>query len=60
MERLGLQFNPFQMLVVDQMHEFELGVFKAVLIHLIRVLYATSKTKRDQLVETFDEWYVFI
>ncbi len=53
-------FNPFQMLVVDQMHEFELGVFKAILIHIIRVLYAAGKTKKVQLVETFDEQYVFI
>jgi hypothetical protein len=26
------------MLVVDLMHEFELGVWKALLIHLIRIL----------------------
>lgn len=28
------------MLVIDLMHEFELGVWKAVLIHLIRILIA--------------------
>ncbi|KAK0421714.1 hypothetical protein EV421DRAFT_1724714 [Armillaria borealis] len=52
-ERLGSMFNPFQMLVVDQMHEFELGVFKAVLIHIIRVLYAAGKTKKEQLWTLF-------
>ncbi len=58
MEKLGSTFNPFQMLVVDQMHEFELGVFKAVLVHLVRILYAAGKTKKRQLVEIFDERYV--
>lgn len=33
-------FNLFSMLVVDLMHEFELGVWKAVFIHLVRILYA--------------------
>lgn len=28
------------MLVVDLLHEFELGVWKAVFTHIIRVLYA--------------------
>jgi hypothetical protein len=28
------------MLVVDLMHEFELGVWKAAFVHIIRVLYA--------------------
>jgi hypothetical protein len=28
------------MLVVDFLHEFELGVWKATFIHIIRVLYA--------------------
>lgn len=30
------------MLVVDLMHEFELGVWKALFIHLIRILAATN------------------
>ncbi|KAF7359835.1 hypothetical protein MVEN_00708900 [Mycena venus] len=33
-------FNMFTMLVVDFMHEFELGVWKAVFTHLIRMLVA--------------------
>ena len=40
-ERLGpLGFNHHQMLVVDQMHEFKLGVWRTTFIHIIRVLYA--------------------
>jgi hypothetical protein len=33
-----LGFNFFPMLVVDLMHEFELGVWKALFIHLLRIL----------------------
>ena len=28
------------MLVVDLMHEFELGIWRATFIHIIRILYA--------------------
>ena len=31
------------MMVVDLLHEFELGVWKALLTHLIRILHATSE-----------------
>ena len=34
------------MLVVDLMHEFELGVWKAVFSHLIRILYAAGASGR--------------
>ena len=30
------------MVVVDFLHEFELGVWKALFTHLIRVLYAAA------------------
>ena len=41
--RLGfLDFNLFPMLVVDLLHEFELGVFKSVFKHLIRLLNAIN------------------
>ncbi|KAG1883849.1 hypothetical protein F4604DRAFT_1981657 [Suillus subluteus] len=41
--RLGpLGFDCFPMLVVDLLHEFELGVFKSVFKHLIRLLYAIN------------------
>ena len=42
------------MLVVDLMHEFELGVFKDFLIHLIRLLFACG----PETVAEFDRWYV--
>jgi len=35
--------NFYSMLVVDLLHEFELGVWKAILTHLIRILYAKGE-----------------
>lgn len=41
MERLAsLGCNVYRILVVDLLHEFELGVFKSVFKHLLRLLYA--------------------
>jgi len=37
MERLGPNFSLSRMLVVDFMHEFELGVWRTLFIHLIRI-----------------------
>ncbi|KAG6916135.1 hypothetical protein DXG01_008326 [Tephrocybe rancida] len=45
----ALGFNFYQMLVVDLLHEFELGVWRALLIHLIRLLYAIDSSKVDEL-----------
>ena len=43
METLSwLGLNPYAMLVVDLLHEFELGVWKAVFKHLICLLYAAA------------------
>lgn len=42
------------MLVVDFMHEFELGVWKALLTHIIRILYAQGGA---DLVAKFDKRY---
>jgi hypothetical protein len=47
--------NPYVMLVVDLMHEFELGVWKHVFIHSIRLLYAAAPAGR--LVAKLDERY---
>jgi hypothetical protein len=44
------------MLVVDLLHEFELGVWKAILTHLIRLLYAAAPAGR--LVTELDRRYV--
>jgi hypothetical protein len=43
------------MLVVDLMHEFELGVWKAIFTHLIRMLYAAAPGSR--LVTELDRRY---
>ncbi|KAH7917705.1 hypothetical protein BV22DRAFT_1025919 [Leucogyrophana mollusca] len=42
-------FNLFAMLVVDLMHEFELGVWKAIFMHLLRILDSMNKGLLDQL-----------
>jgi hypothetical protein len=55
MEKLGPKFDVSQMLVVDLMHEFELGVWKALFVHLVRVLYAAAPGGR--LVAILDERY---
>lgn len=44
------------MLVVDLMHEVELGVWKLVFMHLIRILYAAASAGR--LVNELDRRYV--
>jgi hypothetical protein len=36
-------FNYYSMFVVDLLHEFELGVWKAIFMHLLRVLYAEGQ-----------------
>lgn len=51
-------FDPHQMLVVDLMHEFELGVWKSVFTHLIRILHAEAPGGR--LVSELDRRYVAI
>jgi hypothetical protein len=44
------------MLVVDILHEFELGVWKALFTHLIRILHAAAP--RGGLVAELDRRYV--
>ena len=46
----------FPTLVVDLMHEFELGVLKSVLKHLIQILYGID----EDLVSTLNERLVFL
>jgi hypothetical protein len=46
-----LDFNPSKMLVVDLMHEFELGVWKTLFTHLIRLLYAAGRGSDEFVVE---------
>ncbi|KAE9402405.1 hypothetical protein BT96DRAFT_956276 [Gymnopus androsaceus JB14] len=49
---LGHDFDLSRMLAVDFMHEFELGVWKALFAHLIRVVYAVD----PKLMEELDNW----
>ncbi|KAI6119510.1 hypothetical protein EV401DRAFT_1800936, partial [Pisolithus croceorrhizus] len=50
---LSFGFDIFSALVVDLMHEFELGVLKSVLKHLIQILYAMDPTLISTLNERF-------
>ncbi|KAG2336568.1 hypothetical protein BDR05DRAFT_985238, partial [Suillus weaverae] len=53
-ERLGhLGLDFFPILVVDLLHEFELRVFKSILKHLIRLLYAINHEAVALLDERF-------
>ena len=55
-ERLHtLSFNFFDILVVDLLHEFELGVWKALFIHLLRILSVINPS----LLNVLDQRKVF-
>lgn len=41
--------NYFGLFVVDLMHEFELGVWKATFIHLLRLLQAKGQGAVEEL-----------
>ncbi|KAF8074608.1 hypothetical protein FPV67DRAFT_1559334 [Lyophyllum atratum] len=43
------QFDCYSMLVVDLLHEFELGVWRALFVHLIRILYAINASRVHEL-----------
>ena len=40
------------MIVADLLHEFELGVWKAVFTHLLRILYAHG----NDMIQSLNEW----
>lgn len=42
-------FNVFAMLVVDLLHEFKLGVWKAILMHLLHMLNSLKGNKLHEL-----------
>ena len=46
-------------MVVDLLHEFELGVWKALLTHLIRILHAASK-RPGALVDILNTRYLIV
>ena len=45
-------FDLFHMLVIDLLHEFELGVWKAIFAHLLRLLDFLKPSKVHEL----DHW----
>ena len=48
--RLGhTGFDFFRMLVVDLLHEFELGIWKALFLHLLRILHSQTGTSPAEL-----------
>ena len=55
-ERLGCDFDLSRMMVIDFMHEVELGVWKALFAHLIRILYAGASS--GTLVAELDKRYI--
>ncbi|KAH9924456.1 uncharacterized protein B0H18DRAFT_1105032 [Fomitopsis serialis] len=46
-------FNFYSLFVPDILHEFELGVWKAIFIHLLRILYAEGKDRIQIVNERF-------
>jgi len=55
-----LGFNVFQMLVVDLLHEFELGVWKALFIHLLRILEAVNPALLHKLDQRYARFSAII
>lgn len=47
-------FNTYDLFKPDLLHEFELGVWKAILIHLLRILYALGGDR----IQEFNRRYV--
>jgi hypothetical protein len=41
------------MFVIDQLHEFELGVWKALFTHLMRILHAAGGNSVQKLNERY-------
>ncbi|THH19110.1 hypothetical protein EW146_g1980 [Bondarzewia mesenterica] len=46
-------FNFYSMFMPDLLHEFELGVWKAILTHLLRILYAAGGDSIQKLNQRF-------
>ena len=42
-------FDLFMMLVVDLLHEFELGVWKSIFIHLLRILEGLKQSRTSEM-----------
>jgi hypothetical protein len=53
-------FNIFHALVVDLLHEFEIGVWKMLFTHLLRILSAQDKGLIDRLDKRYGVRYCII
>ncbi|KAJ7189929.1 hypothetical protein GGX14DRAFT_607548 [Mycena pura] len=53
MADVGLGLNLFSLFVPDVLHEVEIGVVKAVFIHIVRLLYAHGASAVNKLDERF-------
>jgi hypothetical protein len=56
LERFGKRFNVSQMMMVDLLHGFELGVWKSLLTCLIRILHLASE-RPGALADIFNSRY---
>ena len=54
----ALDFDIYRALTVNLLHEFELGIFKSVFKHLLRLLHAINPMSGTSLVATLDARYV--
>ncbi|KAF8057993.1 hypothetical protein FPV67DRAFT_1429294 [Lyophyllum atratum] len=50
-----LDFNLYSMLVVDLLHEFELGVWRALFIQLVRILHAINSLLVNEMDRRYRE-----
>ncbi|KAG0703308.1 hypothetical protein DFH29DRAFT_998600 [Suillus ampliporus] len=50
---LNYGINMFALFVVDQLHEFEIGAWKAIFTHLMRILHAAGGTAVQRLNERY-------
>jgi len=57
LKQSGKEFSISKMMVVDLLHEFELGVWKTLFVHLIRILHAASG-RPGALADTLNTRYV--
>ncbi|KAG8793966.1 hypothetical protein FRC12_001025 [Ceratobasidium sp. 428] len=57
--RLGNKFNIYSALVVDQLHEVELGVWKAVFKHLVRLVHLNGSTSVIEFDRRLNNEYSF-
>lgn len=49
-------FNVFLALVVDLLHEFELGIWRMLLVHLLRILCTLNKDLIHELDKRFTKY----